>query len=113
METKKVKIRYFRNERGFPVACLAFRINYQEKVMSYGVSTWNPHDKWERRVAREVAEGRCLRNPELFYYNVDKIKTADILKDLMLEMARDKNLNSRVRKTIPGMLERLISEAME
>lgn len=118
MNTKKAKIRYFRNENGFPIGCLAFQIDHSNRVMTFGISVWNARDAWNRRVALEVAEGRCVRSktPQRFWFNTTSPKTADILREFMEVIAVDE-INfagksfDRIRQTIPTMIKRLNSEA--
>jgi hypothetical protein len=54
------KFMYFRKD-GFPVGCVAYRI--KDGVLEYGVSSYNAKDPFDKKVAREVAEGRLNKCP--------------------------------------------------
>lgn len=76
METREPKFTYIRNEKGFPVACLAY--TREGDQFKYAVSVHNPKDKFNREMARKVAGGRLLKNPSLLH-----LLEEDTLKDAL------------------------------
>lgn len=65
MENREPKFTYIRNEKGFPVACLAY--TREGDLFKYAVSVHNPKDKFDREMARKVAGGRLLKTPLKLY----------------------------------------------
>ena len=54
---------YLRNEHGFPVACISMVFDRKNSQVSYGYSTLNPVDKFNRGVARHLSLGRLTDMP--------------------------------------------------
>jgi hypothetical protein len=48
-------------ENNHPVACLAIKADGPDSA--YQVSTWSKKDRFDKTVARNVAEGRLVKNP--------------------------------------------------
>lgn len=60
----KTRFFYVRNpETWHPVGCIAYRTKSDGQV-EFETSTWNPHDKWNKQMAREIAEGRLEKHPQ-------------------------------------------------
>lgn len=75
METREPKFTYIRNEKGFPVACLAY--TREGDLFKYAVSVHNPKDKFDREMARKVAGGRLLKTPsKLHLHEGETLKDA-------------------------------------
>lgn len=53
---------YLRDERKFPVACVAVHLAPGANSIYYAVSTHNPIDPYSRAIARSVALGRLKAN---------------------------------------------------
>lgn len=69
---KKVQTRfiYVRDNKGFPIGCIAYRVSSRSTLpssiktyISYGYSLWNPKDKFNKKAARQCAEGRMRKKP--------------------------------------------------
>ena len=57
------RIMFLRNGASHPIGCLAIQIDRKRSVLSYGFSVLNPADKFDRKVARQLALGRLLESP--------------------------------------------------
>lgn len=60
---KDYRVMYLRSVEGHPVGCLAISIDRKGQVLQYGFSVLNPADKFDRKVARQLALGRLLESP--------------------------------------------------
>lgn len=54
----RVRYIYLRDTKRQPVACLAILYSAKNKKVAYGLSVLNPQDRFNRKVARELAAGR-------------------------------------------------------
>ena len=61
------RIMYLRSSGGQPVGCIAFSFDRSSGKhsfkISYQVSVLNPHDQFDRALARQIAIGRLVENP--------------------------------------------------
>jgi hypothetical protein len=57
------RIMYLRNLSGNPVGCLAIRLNPRTQFVEYQLSVLNPLDRFDRKVARQLALGRLAESP--------------------------------------------------
>lgn len=61
------KIMFLRGSNNFPVGCVAFFSSRNSAsnslTINYQVSTLNPSDAFDRRVARQLAIGRLVERP--------------------------------------------------
>ena len=57
------RIQFLRDHAGRPVGCLAIRLNPRTQFVEYQLSTLNPVDRFDRKVARQLALGRLTENP--------------------------------------------------
>lgn len=79
----QMRIFYIRNSKNVPVGCIAM-----ERVsggFSFGVSTHNPADKFNRAIAREIAVGRFNKSAllmEILPREFDRNKTQKALMTL-------------------------------
>jgi hypothetical protein len=64
--TRAPKYVYLRNEKCFPVACMAYRYDRSTGHFVYGLSVHNPLDKFERATSRKIALGRLEKDPMKF-----------------------------------------------
>lgn len=55
-----VRFMFLRNTNQQPVGCLAFNVSGNQIV--YGLSVLNPKDKFDRTLARDIAEARWVGN---------------------------------------------------
>jgi hypothetical protein len=88
---------YLRTVSGNPVGCLAIRLNPRTQFVEYQLSVLNPLDRFDRKVARQLALGRLAegpitlrvpRNPTMF----------DISVAVMRDIVNTKNAPSRAVK---------------
>ena len=91
------KIMYLRGTRSqYPVGCVAF--SYDSYGVSYSVSIVHPDDKFDRKVAREIAEGRLLKSPYHIDINTDDFTSWEILAQVIFDIANNKYLPKRAQK---------------
>lgn len=84
------KIMFLRGSNNFPVGCVAFSTSKNGSgavTINYQVSTLNPSDEFNRRVARQLAIGRTVEIPisiSMSGHNTsyNEVVTA-IMKDMM------------------------------
>lgn len=59
-QDRLIYIRQGKLERTQPAGCMAYRISHDESgtTIYYGLSTHHPQDRFDRSIARKVAEGR-------------------------------------------------------
>lgn len=61
MDNNKFKFMFLRGEHNFPIGCIAMR-RFENRI-EYQISTLNPKDRFDRRLARQLALGRLIENP--------------------------------------------------
>lgn len=57
------RVMYLRNVDGHAIGCLAIQVNHKQAMLQYGYSVLNPADKFDRKVARQLALGRLMESP--------------------------------------------------
>jgi hypothetical protein len=65
--TRFTFIRDHRNNA--PVGCIAYRVNNETRRFEYEISTHNPKDNFDRKLARAVAVGRLDRHPRVITFD--------------------------------------------
>jgi hypothetical protein len=102
-----IRITYLRDPKGQPVGCLAIAPisllvgsngAFANKV-SYHLSVLNPADKFDRKLAREIATGRLLKNPEC--HTVPVPENADmhmVTRSVMADIMDNKSIPTRAVK---------------
>lgn len=98
-----IRITYLRDLKGQPVGCLAIAPicsdgQFGHKV-SYHLSVLNPTDKFDRKIAREIATGRLDKNPEC--HTVPVPENADmhmITRSVMVDIMDSKSMPTRAVK---------------
>jgi hypothetical protein len=88
---------YLRDRNYQPVGCIAIRLNPRTQFVEYGVSVLNPVDKFDRKVARQLALGRLVEAPETLL--VPRNPTIHVIS---LAVMRDLS----TRKLVPGRAAR-------
>lgn len=90
--------------RGFPVACIAIRIDRNSNTIYYGVSTVHPKDKnadYDRALARELAVGRLILTKKTVQYQGFKYNSLhDLMRLLVTHLISDKSLPKQTRKAL-------------
>lgn len=90
----KYRIMFLRRENNHPIGCLAMHLNGDGEV-SYQVSTLNPVDSFNRKLARQLALGRLLEFP--ITISTKGRSVHDITKDVLRDLIKDKSFPSRTR----------------
>jgi hypothetical protein len=57
------RIMFLRNTDYTPCGCLAISIDRKSKKLNYQYSVLNPDDRFDRKVARQLALGRLVESP--------------------------------------------------
>ena len=96
-----MEIRHFwlRDERRNPVACVAIKL--VDSGINYALAIPNPLDRFDKARGREIAVARVEKGRVGFIYNPSRLK-----RSVMLAIAGEKALPSRVRRAARGWLER-------
>lgn len=97
---KRYRFFYLRNsyeqgKKGAPVGCVA--ITLENGGIAYQVSTLNPSDDFDRRVARDLALGRLVNSPIIIRGPVGQ-SMANITAVVMNDIVERHNLPMRTRK---------------
>lgn len=97
-----VRFMYVRDEKKCPVGCLAYRIEKDsttgEVNVTYGLSTHNPVDTFDRSRARLIAEGRLNQHGAVFHYQGDDSKSNEVVSEVLRALRNDKTIPMRFRK---------------
>jgi len=57
------RLMFLRNLRNHPVGCLAIKLNREQGIAEFQVSTLNPKDEFNRSLSRQLAIGRLVEKP--------------------------------------------------
>lgn len=98
----KTRIMFLRNESYFPVGCLAIVVDHNNLV-SYNYSVLNPLDKFNRKLAREIATGRLASNP--FHVQLEpnrKHSMHEVSYAVMSDLAYNTSRNTATALTHPS-----------
>lgn len=91
------RIMYLRTRSGNPVGCLAIRLNPRTQFVEYQLSVLNPLDRFDRKVARQLALGRLAETP--ITLRVPRNPTMyDISVAVMRDLSHTKTAPSRAIK---------------
>jgi hypothetical protein len=63
MATNNIRIMYLRGRHNHAVGCIALQVNKENCMITYQVSVQNPQDRFNRKLARQIAIGRLIENP--------------------------------------------------
>lgn len=102
-------IHFVRNEKGMPVACLAFRDTFSNDnrcYVEYGYSVHNPADNWNRKLARQIAIGRMIESPIRIEGNPDW--NINNLIERILDDLQGRNIPKRLLKQVNRNLLELV-----
>jgi len=98
----KIRFTYLRDHNEHPIACVAVMFEPNTKQLIYGISTLNPSDTFNKKVARDLAVGRLVQKPSRLTLHIPKHEitaheiTRRVLKDLL--MWGHEELPNRTRK---------------
>ena len=97
---------FIRDDRGQPVGCIAYRVNGGK--FEYEVSTHNPKDEFDRKLARKVAEGRLDKHPMLISFDpLIPPSLPQLLRSAAFDLVSEPALLPEGR-VIPGRLVRAL-----
>lgn len=83
------RIMYLRDANKFPCGCLAITQDRRNHKLSYQYSVLNPHDEFDRKMARHLALGRLVESPITISTPRDTtISNHDISELVMLHVSR-------------------------
>jgi len=93
MRTNSFRFMFLRGDNNFPVGCLAMRTG--KTHVDYQVSTLNPSDKFDRKVARQLALGRLIETP--IRVSVETSGANEHFYQVMNHVSKNKKLPKRSR----------------
>lgn len=95
----RYKIMFLRGVNNFPVGCLAFSYTKSASntsTIQYQISTLNPCDAFDRRVARQLAIGRVIERPISIQID-NNISYNEMVKRIMIDMVNRSEVPNRSR----------------
>jgi hypothetical protein len=112
MSTQEFRFFYLRNKNNFPIACLAYNISFDTRVVLYGLSTYNLRDElvYDQHMGRCLAVGHAMLDKNTITLPKGMVKLHDILWMLMSHLHKDKTLPTRARKAINAWLNHSIEQ---
>jgi len=90
---KDYRVMFLRDTNNHPVGCVAMQL-FVDKVY-YQLSTLNPNDDFDRRMARHLAIGRLVEAP--FTVHVNKSNIHDTVRAVMMHLIGNDALPKRSR----------------
>ena len=101
------RIMFLRDSKNQPVGCVAISNIKNESRLTYQVSVLNPHDKFDRKMARHLAIGRLVEMPIQVHLDEAHKKTMhEITTEVMYDLAASK-LPTRAKKAAQMWLSKL------
>lgn len=96
---------YIRDDKHFPVGCVAYKI-CDDGLVQYGISTHNPHDKFDRRIARLYAAARIAENPVNIRFKINEryVMIEQGILEHILSQQVTRYVSNRLIKTVRNML---------
>lgn len=89
--TTNHKFFYIRNESDFPVGCVVYK-QYGYAVM-WAFSTHNPKDKFDKKIARDVAMGRLTKHYQTIWLKQEHQSHSS---DIMLKILQTIGYNKQI-----------------
>lgn len=102
------RVMYLRSTDGKPVGCVAMVVDRLEGVARYQLSVLNPADYFDRKVARHLALGRLIEQPQ----KVSMLKNAsmhDVSRLVMTALVASKHTPARACKAAKLWLKSRLS----
>jgi hypothetical protein len=94
------RIQFLRDAKGQPVGCVAIRVRQvtvKRTLIEYQYSVLNPLDRFDRRLARQLALGRMVEAPYTATVGASPSRH-DISEAVMENIATDQGAPTRARK---------------
>lgn len=98
------RIFYIRDNKGQPVACLAYR-DSDDGLVRYGLSTLHPNDRFDRSLARKIALGRLRIAPDVVRPPEGARPLFHIIERLSHSMAVPGRLRKMITRRIKAYVE--------
>jgi hypothetical protein len=95
---KDYRVMYLRSNEGHPVGCLAILVNRKGAALSYGFSVLNPADKFDRKVARQLALGRLMEAPVTVNVMREDLNMHEITRNVMKSLVINRKTPARAVK---------------
>lgn len=92
MATKFMYLRARRSDS--PTGCVAFTVT--DNVISYQLSIVHPRDRFDRKLARTIAEARLRKSPIVIDGKADNMQAWDMIKAVMSAIAKSTDIPVRV-----------------
>lgn len=96
----KFKFMFIRGEHNFPIGCIAM-CKFSDRI-EYQVSTLNPRDRFDRRLARQLALGRLVENPIKLPNATQKLDEA--YRFIMTDIKNNEDMPKRARSAAKNWL---------
>lgn len=91
---------YLRDTKQQPCACIAVVYNKKASTVSYALSVLNPRDRFNRKVARDLAVGRLVqKGVSIDLSQVKSINCHVISRQILSDLITWEDLPSRARKS--------------
>jgi hypothetical protein len=90
------RVQYLRDLRNHPVGCVVIKINRHENRVQYQLSVLNPADRFDRKVARQLALGRLTEAP--LSTTLPKNANMHTITRAVMEHLKEQNVPSRAVK---------------
>lgn len=92
---------FLRNNKEMPIGCLAINIDFG--LITYAWSVLNPKDKFDRKLARDIAQGRLekalvLELKEAQVRGISNMSMHEISQMVMLHLSYNTSAPTRARK---------------
>ena len=103
------KIMFLRGKANHPVGCIAIDLDFLKdrsvpKSIYFQVSTLNPMDSFNRKVARQLAIGRLAESP-ITIEDIDCTSVHNVIRAVMEYIAADSTLPKRSRNAAKNWLQ--------
>jgi hypothetical protein len=103
------KIMFLRAKTNHPVGCIAIDLDFlknrgEPKSIYFQVSTLNPNDNFNRKIARQLAIGRLAESP-ITIPNVDCTSVHNVIRAVMDYILADVTLPKRSRNAAKNWIQ--------
>ncbi len=106
---KTARFLYVRNDKKFPVGCIAFVRDKSEDdcdQVIYNYSVYNPNEKFDKKTARIWAAGMMATDPKVLTADGNGFHINDLLHDVCIKIAADDESKGKLpRRFIRALYE--------
>ena len=93
----KFRIMFLRDKANQPVGCVAITLNKTSTKAKFNLTTLNPVDDFDRKLARQLAIGRAVEDPMVVTLPKDA-SIHDVSAAVMKSIGESKTIPDRSRK---------------